>query len=194
MGGKSKVFFQNRKGYFFLIDALIGSTIIFLALGIILSSDVKQSSVKYDYMLAEDYSTFIMNSRMEDLNNLYINNLTSAGIITNTRNSIMEQVDEFYYNARYLCSGGANITCVNENLNHATTLVQNLTDSLISSKYGFKYTLMDSSLGRNETIYERGADKLNDSTGIIASKKITFLQINATTLFGPQIVEIKIWV
>jgi len=45
------------------------------------------------------------------------------------------------------------------------------------------------------TIYNRTIDTdVNDAELVIASKKITFLQINSTTMFGPAIVEIKIWV
>ena len=143
---------NNKKGYFFVIDAFIGSTIIFVSLMMILNSNIKGSQLQFDYSMAEDYSTFIMNTKIQDS------------------------------------------TCANESLNYSTRLLENLTDSLISSKYGFSLVLKDTATGRNQTIYERSVDRLNTSQLVIASEKITFIQINSTKMFGPNIVDIKVWI
>jgi hypothetical protein len=186
-------FTKSKKGYFFVIDAFIGSTIIFLSLLLILNSDVKASKMQYDYGMSEDYSTFIMNTKIQDLNNPYAKNLTDDGVIVNTQNTIIEQIDTFYYNAYYVCLP-ANQSCITRNLNYSARLMQNLTDSLISAKYGFSMTLIDTSQARNQTIYSRNTDSFNSSKLVISSKKITFVQINSTTMFGPNIMVIKIWI
>lgn len=182
---------NNKKGYFFVIDAFIGSTIIFVSLMMILNSNIKGSQLQFDYSMAEDYSTFIMNTKIQDLNNPAIANLSAEGLITNKQNTVMEQIDTFYYDAYYVCTDS---TCANESLNYSTRLLENLTDSLISSKYGFSLVLKDTATGRNQTIYERSVDRLNTSQLVIASEKITFIQINSTKMFGPNIVDIKVWI
>jgi len=143
--------------------------------------------------MAEDFTTFLMNTKMEDLNNPFINNWTNEGIISNVKNTIIQQVDEFYYKERYICNA-TNDTCIGTYRDYNYNIIQNLTDSLISSKYGFAYIIEDSALGINETIYNRSVDKRASSNLVVVSKKITFLQINATTIFGPQMVSITVWI
>jgi hypothetical protein len=171
--------FKNfkRKGYFFIIDAFIGSTIIFLSLLIILNGGTKPTKIQYNYEMTEEYSTFIMNTKLQDLNNLYVTDLMKAGIINDTSLTVMEQVDLFYFR---------------NDLTHATALVRNVTEPLIAEKYGFSYRIIDGA--STTTIYARTPTNISDARIVIASKKITFLQINATTMFGPAMTEIKIWV
>jgi hypothetical protein len=168
----------KKKGYYFIIDALIGSTIIFLSLMIILNGNVRPTKVQYNYEMAEEYSSFLLNTKLEDLSNPYVDYLIyDTKEINNTKLTIMEQIDLFYYE---------------NNLFDASNMIQNLTAPLISEKYGFSYSIINGTT--NKQIYVRGSEKLADAKIIIASRKITFLQINSTTMFGPAMAEIKIWI
>jgi hypothetical protein len=166
----------KKKGYYFVIDALIGATIIFLSLMIILNSGSRPTKVQYNYEMAEEYTSFIINTKMEDLNSELVLQMINDGRIKDTRHSIIEQVDEFDYKSMS---------------SDATALVQNITEPLIPQKYGFSYTLIK---GVTRTlIYSRASPDINNAKIVIASKKITFLQIDSSTMFGPALVEIKIW-
>ncbi|MGV8086131.1 MAG: hypothetical protein ACP5N1_00735 [Candidatus Woesearchaeota archaeon] len=168
----------KKRGYYFVIDALIGSTIIFLTLMVLLNGGTKPNKIQYNYELAEEYSSFILQTQLQDLNNPYVNKLIIDGNINDTTLTIMEQVDLFYYNNQTVYAAG---------------IIQNLTESLISPKYGFSYYIL---VGSNRTeIYTRTPSPINldDARIVIASNKITFLQINSSTLFGPALTEIKIW-
>jgi len=167
----------NRKGYYFIIDALIGSTIIFLSLMIIIGGNAKPPRVQYNYEMAEEYSTFLLTTPLEDLSNPYVDDLIESGEINNTKLTIMEQINLFYYNNKS---------------SNATRLIENLTEPLVPQKYGFSYTIMNDTT--NTTIYTRNNININEAKIIIASRKITFLQINSTTMFGPALAEVKIWV
>jgi len=175
--------FKNlkKKGYYFIIDAFIGSTIIFLSLMIILNEGVRPTKIQYNYEMAEEYSSFILNTKIEEVNNPYIEMLKTNKNINDTSLTIMNQVNLFYF------SGSPG------NLQHARGMIQNLTEQLIPEKYGFSYNIIDQSTTTN--IYNRTIDTdIKDAKLIIASKKITFLQINSTTMFGPAMTEIKIWI
>lgn len=185
--------YKGKKGYFFVIDAFIGSAIIFVSLAIILSLGVKMTPLHYDYSLAESYASFIIDTRIEDLNNPYVNNLVINRIITDTKNSVMDQVTRFYFNAYYLCQPADSI-CRSKNLTYAHEMVQNITDPLFNEKYGFNYVIRDYRLGLNHSIYNKSIDKFNTSNIIVVSKKITFLQINETRMYGPEIVDIIVWI
>lgn len=184
---------NSRKGYFFLIDAFIGSAIIFVSLAIILSSDVKVTPLRNDYSAAEGYASFIINTKIEDLNTPYVNDLVNIGVITNTKNTVMDQVTQFYYNAYYLCPP-LNITCQNANLSYASNMVQNISSPLFTEKYGFEYVIRDYNKAKNYTVYIKNPGTRNSSNLVIVSKKITFLQINTTEMFGPEIVDIIVWI
>jgi len=168
----------KKRGYYFIIDAFIGSTIVFLSLLIILNGGIKPAKIQYNYEMAEEYGSFILTTKMEDLRtHPYVNGLIANHVINDTSLSIMEEVDMLYYY---------------NNLPDATGLIQNLTEPLIPQKYGFSYSIID---GANTTIvYNRTTININDSTMVIASKKITFLQLNSSTMFGPAMTEIKIWI
>jgi hypothetical protein len=167
----------NRRGYFFIIDAFIGSTIIFLSLLIILNGGVKPTKIQYNYEMAEEYSSFIMNTKLIDLNNDYVNGLIRSNISNDTSLTVMEQVDLFYYRS---------------DLTHARELIKNLTEPVIPEKYSFSYNIINGTTTTN--IYNRTIINITDARIIIASKKITFLQIDSATMFGPAMTEIKIWI
>jgi hypothetical protein len=181
----------GKKAYFFIIDAVIGSTILFFSLYLLLSGDIRQDTLQIDYEASEDYASFLINTQIQDLNNEYMNNLTQEGIITNIRNTVIEQINQFYYDALYVCSGDP---CRANNLTYANKIIQNLTDLLITQKYGMSYTIIDSSNGINTTIYSRDISSLSTSNIVISSRKVTFLYINSTVFFGPELVEIKLWI
>ena len=183
---------KSKKGYFFLIDAFIGSAIIILSLVIILNSDVTTAKFQQDYTITEDYATFLINTHIQDINNEYIRNLTLSGLITNPQYSIMEQIDQFYYNARYICNAG-DASCIAANLSYANKMLQNITDPLIKQKYSFSLFIKDTAKKINQSIYERNMSNISTASFVLSSRKITFLQINSSAMFGPQIVEIKVW-
>ena len=162
----------KKRGYYFVIDALIGSTIIFLTLMVLLNGGAKQNKIQYNYEMAEEYNAFILTTQIQDLNNPYVNKLIADKNINDTTLTIMEQVDLFYYN---------------NDITHANEMIQNLTEPLISPKYGFSYSIINNTEIANTTtiIYSRAPININNANIVISSKKITYIQINSSTMFGP---------
>lgn len=175
--------FKNlkKKGYYFIIDAFIGSTIIFLSLMVILNEGVRPTKIQYNYEMVEEYSSFILNTKIEEVNNPYFTMLIGDKRINDTSLTIMNQINLFYFSDDV------------DNLGRARGMIQNLTEQLVPEKYGFSYNIIDQTTTTN--IYNRTIDTdIKDAKLVIASKKITFLQINSTTMFGPAMTEIKIWI
>lgn len=114
----------RKKGYYFIIDAFIGSTIIFISLLIILNQGVRPTKIQYNYEMAEDYSTFIFSTKISDVqNNPYVSSLIITGHITDTTLTIMDQVNLFYYGDDP------------DDLERAGLMIANLTETLIPEKY-----------------------------------------------------------
>ena len=172
----------KRKGYYFIIDAFIGSAIIFMSLLIILNGGVRPTKIQYNYEMTEEYGSFILNTKIEDLSNSYVDQLRYDGYINDTKLTIMEQIDLFYYH---------------NDTTHAGLMIKNITESLVPEKYGFSYYIINGSTHSN--IYTRPSINgipinITDAAIVIASRKITFLQINSKTMFGPAVTEIKMWI
>jgi hypothetical protein len=174
--------FKNlkKKGYYFVADALIGSTIIFLSLMVIINGGVKPLKIQYDYEIAEEYSEFMLTTKIEDLSNPYVDQLLNS-YINDTSLTIMEQINLFYYN---------------NDTTHAREMIHNLTESLIPEKYSFSYNIINGTAPNTTTtnIYNRTIINIEDADVVIVSRKITFLQIDSKIMFGPAMTEIKLWI
>jgi len=170
----------KKRGYYFIADALIGSTIIFLSLMVIINGGAKPLKIQYDYQMAEEYSDFILTTKIEDLSNPYVNQLLNT-YINDTSLTIMEQINLFYYQ---------------NDTTHAREMIQNLTESLVADKYSFSYNIINGTAPNTTitNIYNRTNIDIGDAEVIVVSRKITFLQIDTKTMFGPATTEIKLWI
>ncbi|MGV8150188.1 MAG: hypothetical protein ACP5NV_00495 [Candidatus Woesearchaeota archaeon] len=177
-----------RKGYFFILDAFIAATILVVSLVFIFNSDVAISQRSRDYSQAETVANFLLDTKLEDLDNQYVENLIINGTISNPRNTIVQQLDIFYYNANYLCIDDEcrdKYTILSENL------FKNITSPIVSNKYGYSYTIRESS--NNLTVYADSIASYNSSNFRLVTKRISYSLINETTIFAPHIVELALW-
>ena len=93
----------------------------------------------------------------------------------------MEQINLFYYQ---------------NDTTHAREMIQNLTESLVADKYSFSYNIINGTAPNTTitNIYNRTNIDIGDAEVIVVSRKITFLQIDTKTMFGPATTEIKLWI
>lgn len=96
---------KNKKAIFFSADALIALLIIFLV--ILIAYPVFQSQ-EFKSEIDKDIITSLSSLRIGEINNLYIQNLISQGIITDTNNTILEQIGDFYITNKTLAENVAN--------------------------------------------------------------------------------------
>jgi hypothetical protein len=180
---------MNKKGYFFILDAFIASTIIAVSLVSIMNSDVAVGQRTNEYAQADAMTQFLLDTKLADLDNQYVKSLIADGTITNPRNTIMAQIDTFYYTAYYICN---NASCRSININFSKTLLQNISEPIISQKYGYDYSIMDDS--RNYSIYNRSGDTWSSSRFRVVTKRVSYAAINSTSVFKPHIVEFSLWI
>ncbi len=180
----------TKKGYFFILDAFIAATIIAVSLVAILNSDVAVEQRTKDYAQADAIVQFLLDTKIEDIDNQYVKDLIANGNITNPRNTVMEQIDAFYYKANYTCSM-LDFTCAGKNYNMSMNLLRNISEPIISQKYGYSYVIMDGV--RNYTVYNRSLDTKNASDFRVVTKRISYVRLNHTALFRPHIVEFSLW-
>ncbi len=180
---------MNRKGYFFILDAFIAATIIAVSLVAIMNSDVAVEQRTRDYGQVDEITQFFLDTRLEDLDNQYVKTLIANGNITNPRNTIMEQIDLFYYKAKYVCTTPG---CSMINYNLSRDLLKNVSEPVISQKYGFNYVIMDTTI--NYSVYNRSLETRNASDFRVVNKRISYVRYNQTRTFLPHIVEFSLWI
>ena len=90
---------ENKKGYFFTLDAVLGLLVLVIGVVLIASSYVKSPQSAQVEFLSDDLLNFFFNVKVKDLNNPYAGiggQLWNQGEITDGDNSLLQQIGEFY--------------------------------------------------------------------------------------------------
>lgn len=171
---------MNKRGaYFFVIDALIAASIIFMSLMLIFNTHVSSPESNPALRMVEDYTDFLVGTKIRELQAPYVQDLIDDGNITHLDNTILEQLTEFYY----INESGARDTT-----NIMWAFVRNISQGIISEQRSFSVFV-------NQTIvYEEINSPLQQSRLVVNSKKISYKRINETYIYGPIMVEVKLWV
>jgi len=115
-------FCLQKKGFFFTVDALLAASILLGGL-IILSSNYisTQPTIHLNY-LSQDIINCLDTLKINELNNSYVDGLIANGNITDTNNSILQQVGEFW---------------AAEKFEIARMFMGNITEDILPDRYGF---------------------------------------------------------
>jgi len=178
----------NKRAYFFILDAFIGGAVIFLTLMILLNSDNTINQRAREFSEADEYLNFLDQTQIQDLNNPYVNTLILGGNISDTKNTIIEQIHYFHY---MIYEGCATQACKNYYNDTARTMLANITQGLVAEKYGFDYLIKDSEA--NYSIFSKKLNELTKARTVLVARRIAFVPINKTRIYGPNIVEVKVW-
>ena len=85
-----------KKAIFFTIDSLLASGIVIVT--VLLISNfyaVEQESTNVNFA-SRDLVLVFSTLTVDGINNAYVKNLTESGTITNTNNTMLEQIGEFW--------------------------------------------------------------------------------------------------
>lgn len=169
---------MEKQGYFFTLDSFLAVSVIIVGLFVIFSYRTYIPDPDQTSMYAQQIGGILGANPLYELNNQYLDNLRSDGNITQSDNSLLEQIGEFYY--RNLTKGC--LFC----LGLANQSVQNISKGLIDPKYGFRVVL------ENNTVYESDQNEL-DSELVVSNKRIVFGVYNGTESWGPYAAEVRVW-
>jgi len=137
-----------KKAIFFTIDSLLASGIIVIAIILVANFYlVEQQKVNVKFS-SQDLVRVFSSTRIVEINNEYVKNLTASGEIININNTVLEQIGEFWANGK---------------TGLALNLTKNLTEIVVPSYYGFSVLVND------EEIYSRS---LPLNRVLVSSRKI----------------------
>jgi hypothetical protein len=176
---------KQKKGYFFIIDAIIGLFVIAIGVVLIFSIFMYEPSQEQTSLFSFDMMNFLASNKISDINDPYAGPggiLYRNGNITDIDSTLLEQMAEFYYR---------NITYVNTNtIPIIDSFVSNISKEATPSTFGFLIKI------DNYTVYNRTGSKavgLVNSSVIIPSKRLVHGIYNQTQLIGPYLCEVIVW-
>jgi len=168
-----------KKGLFFTIDSILAAGIVFATIIFASSFYAEEQPTFHINYLSQDLMDTMSAANVADVNNGYINSLISDGTITNLKNTVADQIVEFW---------------VEGDINRANKTASNVTEPLVPDASGFSMLIDE------ETIYSRDRPL---TKSLVASKRIVSgvakgqqtaeTRKNPPTLFGPVIIEIRVW-
>ena len=89
----------KKRGYFFILDAMLALFIIVIGVFLITSSYVNVPKPTQVGLLSDDLLNFLSKTKIKDLNNPYVGvggELWSQGMITDADNTLLQHIGEFY--------------------------------------------------------------------------------------------------
>lgn len=168
-----------KKGQFFTIDGILAAGIVFATIIFASSFYAEEQPTFHVSYMSKDLTDILSAANVQDISNGYINSLISDSTITNLDNTVLDQIVEFW---------------AENDIARANKTASNVTAPLVPDIYGFSIFIDD------EMIYSRDkpiAKSLTSSkkiiSGIAKGQQTAQTRNNPPTLFGPVIVEIRVW-
>ncbi len=162
------------RGYIFTLDAFLAIGIIIVGMIIIYTYNPFSPPTDQPQTYVHNTLGIYASTKIQDLNDPYINGLISNGWIKNRKNTIIEQIGEFYYKR----NSSINATMRN--------LLTHLTTTFVQEGYGVAFYVDGS------RIFIKNSTKAKASV-LISTKTPVLGILNASSVWGPYIVEVRVW-
>lgn len=172
----------KKRGYFFVIDAVLALAIIVIGIFLITASYTQVPQQAPVSFLSVDLMNFLADTKIKDLNNPYGGiggELWNQGLITDEGNSLLQQTAIFYKTNK---------------LDIAGKFIGNITAGIVPSQYRYE-VWVDNIVLFPQILTDEHKKSKNNTGLLITSKQITFGVLNETTgdIFGPYKAEVFLW-
>ena len=177
---------MNKKSYFFTLDAMLSLGILILGSFLIFTSYTKVPSKAQTGILAEDVMDLFATTKIKDLNNPYGGvggDLWKRGYITNSDNSLLQQIGEFYYEYEKTNNEAFK--------NTAENFIVSVIKEIVPLQYNFEFWIEDTRLYPSSPTQQHINSK--EKTKILLPSKAITYGILDNELFGPYEIEVLIW-
>lgn len=122
---------KKRGAYFFVIDVFVASIIIIIALIMIFNFFLKSPETEQSRLYANDFMNFLLTTEVRDFQNSYKTELVVNKNITNTQQSLFNQIIEFHKKGE-------------DDINRK--FINNISQGIIPDIYGLSYTINKTSI------------------------------------------------
>ena len=172
---------MNKRGVFFLVDALVAVAILIVGLVLVLQyAEGPKKDIDSEVRILNSFLTTISSTQMQELDDNYAYHLIN--------NSVVDPEVPVYIAIAQLYQ----IYKSGDTLEYAVNLTKRVTKVFHNeSQYGFYYKI-------NETyIYNQSFSTLNASEKRVTLQKMTFFtytESGQVNLFGPVTTEVSLWI
>ena len=172
----------KKRGYFFILDAILGTLVIVIGVLLMTSSYVNVPAPTQVGLLSDDLMNFLSSTKIKDINNPYAGiggELWNQGAITDSENTLLQQIGEFY---------------ATQKLDVADKFVQNISGGVVPQQFRYEVWMDGITLYPKAKTPEHIKSR-NSTELLLTSKKLTFGVLNKTTsnMWGPYKAEVFIW-
>src|SRR3989344_5425040 len=173
---------MKKRGLFFEADAAIALFVLVIGAFLIASYYFSATPVTQAEFLSDDLLNMFSTTKIKDLNNPYAGlggELWQNGEITNSENTILQQIGEFYARGK---------------INMSSKFIENISVIVIPPQYEFEVWLGSQNLYPFNLSAQHNASR-NSTNLLIVSKKIAYGILNQSTgdFWGPYGVEVLVW-
>ncbi len=173
---------MNKRGVFFLLDSLIGVSIIIVSIVLVFQfSQEPQEDLNSELQIAESFMNSLSSTQLQDMNDPYVNKLLQDNISQPEQTAMIAVADLYRREAAGELSFG-----------YSQNLTKALTKLIIQdSQYGFYYKL------NNTFIINKSMETMQDASKRVTLERMTFFGFNESgvqKMFGPVNTEVSLWV
>jgi len=174
--------FLGKRGYFFILDAVLATLVIAIGAILISSSYINIPKSTQVGLLSDGLMNFLSGTKIKDFNNQYAGiggELWNQGMITDSENTLLQQAGQFY---------------AENNLDVADKFIENASIGIIPQQFRYEVWIDGVVIYPKIKTSEHLASR-NNTEILLTSKKITFGIMNKTTgeLWGPYKAEVFVW-
>lgn len=172
----------KKRGYFFVLDAVLALFVLVIGVFLVASSYVDVPQPAQVGILSGDLLDFLSGTKIKELNNPYAGiggQLWSQGVITEADNSLLQQIGELY---------------ATNNSDIAEKLIGNVTKGIMPEQFRYE-VWMDNTILYPKIPSAEHLKSRNNTEILLTAKKLTFGVINRTTsdIWGPYKAEVFVW-
>lgn len=166
----------SRQGFFFIIDTLLALIVLFAGLALVLSNSAQVPLTAQAAYTAQDLLTQLSNTRINESSNAVVIAARFNGTISSNDNyrSLLEEIVYLYYQS---------------NTGTAVQILNATAVNLIPSNYNAEFRI-NQTLIFNQTVT---ANSQAQAPFVLTDRRIIIGITNTSQLFGPYIVEFRIW-
>ena len=178
----SKMLRKEKRGYFFILDAVLGLFVLVIGVFLVTYSYVAAPNPSQVGALSEDLLNFLSTKKIKELNDPYVgvggSLWTAWGITPNIDNSLLQQIGEFY---------------ATNKLDMAEQFIQHVSSEAVPPQFRYEVWMNNVILYPKIPSPEHTKSK-SDTAILLTSKKVTF-GIDKTTneMWGPYKAEVYVW-
>jgi hypothetical protein len=168
----------NKKGYFFVVDAIIASTILLFGLFILFGSSIRMPEDTQPLTTTEDFTSILLYQPLSQSTNPYYTAvlLSTPGLVNNQDATPLEELGYLMY--KY------NQTNNVVYLQHAQNFASSLMNESLEKRYGASIYL------NNTLVYNRSTAR---TTFQFSRATVVYVRVGTTQAIGPYPGEVQLW-